>query len=375
MDTDVDMDMEQIVDDFGQLFLMALDGPRLADDAAEFFRSFRIGGVILFRDNFRDVGQLRSLIDELQRRCAPTAPLFIATDHEGGRVQRFRAGFTRIEAMAECGRLAPSEVLGRHRVIGRELRAVGVNFNLAPVADVCAPETPGAIGDRSFGPDAARVAECVCAAIAGLRHEGVLSCVKHFPGHGCTTQDSHDELPVVHAGRAELDGRDLVPFRAAIAADVEAIMTAHVLYPGAGDADWPASLSRHWITDVLRRQLGFDGLVVTDAIEMKALTSSWSPESCGRKALAAGSDVLLYYKEAHQFEAFHALRCALERGDIDPAPIAASLRRIARAKAGVIPPAGRDAGPAVASATGHPTVPAAPSARDPRRQARGAPVR
>lgn len=322
-----------LVRDFGQLFIMAFDGKRLPPDVAEFYLTFRIGGVILFADNYEDPRQLAALTAELQARCAaPGAPLFIATDHEGGRVQRFREGFTRIEPMSRFGARAPAETEAAHRAIARELSAAGVNFDLAPVADLCADGSPGAIGDRSFGTDPERVAAHVVAAIRGLSAGGVLSCVKHFPGHGATAQDSHKELPVVAADRALMDRRELVPFRAALGAGADAVMTAHVVYPGAGDPEWPASLSPYWLTTVLREELGFDGLLITDAIEMKALKLRWSPVECGFRAQRAGADILLYYREAHQFAAFAELRRGLEAGEIEPAAVERSLERVRRAK-------------------------------------------
>lgn len=327
------MRLSDLVRDFGQLFILAFDGVRLGADVAEFFRTFRIGGVILFADNYRDPRQLGELIRELRQRCsAPDQPLFVSTDHEGGRVQRFREGFTRLPPMAVCGAGEPRATETLHRQAARELAAAGVDLNFAPVADLCPPERPGAVGDRSFGDDPRRVADHVVAAVRGLQEGRVLACVKHFPGHGATGDDSHRVLPVIELSREELERRDLVPFRAAVALGVGAVMTAHVVYPQAGDPRRPASLSRFWIGEVLRRRLGFDGLVITDALEMKGLMGSYSPVESGLAALRAGSDVLIYYKEAHQFRAFYELRSALEAGEIDPAGVAASLERVRRAK-------------------------------------------
>lgn len=322
-----------LVEDFGQLFLVAFDGPALPSDVAEFLRTFRIGGVVLFGDNYRDLAQLGALTADLQRRAAtPEQPLFVATDHEGGRVQRFREGFTRLPPMAACGGAEPRETAAIHRLAARELRGAGINFNFAPVADLCPADLPGAIGDRAFGVDPQGVAAHVAAAVCGIQAEGLLACAKHFPGHGATVDDSHRVLPVIDRTMAELAAGDLVPFRAAIAAGVGAVMTAHVVYPRAADGELPASLSPRWLHGVLRGDLGFDGLIVTDALEMKALRSRYSYAECGRRALEAGSDVLLYYKEAHLYEAFWELRSSFERGEIDPAPIAVSLDRVLLAK-------------------------------------------
>jgi len=322
-----------IVAEFGQLFIMAFDGPWPAPDTLEYLRTFRIGGLILFEDNYESPEQLRELIAVLQARGGDDhAPLFVCADHEGGRVQRFRRGFTPLPSMAEAGRGTPAATEHLFRTAGRELRGVAVNLNLGPVADVCAADQPGTIGDRSFGTDPATVARHVAAAIRGLAEEGVLACVKHFPGQGGTGQDGHREVPCVPATLERLQQHDLIPFRAAIAAGAAAVMTAHVTYPDCVSGDTPASLSTYWVTDVLRRQLGFAGLVVSDALEMKGIMTRYDPIDSGRLALAAGTDLLLYYKEDDQYEAFYALRQALRHGDIDPAPIAASIRRIRQVK-------------------------------------------
>jgi len=323
----------EIVDRFGQLFIMAFDGLRPATDSVEYLRTFGIGGVILFEDNFETDDQLRALTVELQARCAdPRAPLFICADHEGGRVQRFRHGFTRLPAMSQVGRGDPADTEALHRTVARELRAAGVNMNLAPVADVCPAEQPGSIGDRSFGDDPGTVAAHVAAAVRGLQGEGVLACAKHFPGQGGTTQDGHREIPTVRSSWDEVNRRDLAPFRAAVAAEVGAVMTAHVRYPSAGDPEHLASLSGFWLRDVLRHQLGFQGLVMSDALEMKGIKTRYDPVDSGFQALGAGTDIVLYYKEEDQFVAFYELRKALEGGHLDPGPIAASEARVRLAK-------------------------------------------
>lgn len=323
----------ELVRRFGQLFIMAFDGLQPQPEVLEFFSAFNIGGVILFTDNYSTPEQLRKLTRGLQQSLgANESPALIATDHEGGRVQRFRDGFTRIPAMSKLGSGLVQRTEQIHRRIANELKSVGVNLNLAPVADLCTEEQPGAIGDRSFGTDPIVVSGHIRAAISGLQKEGVAACVKHFPGHGFTKQDSHRELPSIIRTRNELENSDLKPFRAAIEAGVASVMTAHIIYPRAGDPKWPASLSPFWIRDILRGQLRFNGLVITDAIEMKSLAMHWSPETCGFQALMAGADVLLYYREAHQFRAFEELHRGLRNGEIPPGPVERSLARVAWVK-------------------------------------------
>ena len=316
--------------------MMAIDGPRLPADVAEYFAAFRIGGVILFSDNYENPSQLRQLTAELQKNCSdPERPLLIATDHEGGSVQRFTEGFTRVPPMAQLGS-GPTEVTcSVHSLAARELRQCGINFNLAPVADLSAAGDAGAIGNRSFGLDPEQVSRHVAAAIDGITLERLLCCVKHFPGHGATSVDSRQELPTVSMSREAMEA-GLQPFRAAIRAGVPAVMTAHIVYPNAGDADSPASMSEYWVSDVLRRELGWKGVVITDALEMKSLRSRWTPEYCGFRALMAGVDILLYYKEAHQFRAFDELRRSLAKDELDIKRIALSLQRVRHAKQALV---------------------------------------
>lgn len=320
---------QNLLRDFGQLFILAFDGLHFTDELVDFFKTFRIGGLILFADNFENPEQLRALTDEIQDRCKTDAgPLLITTDHEGGKTQQFRTGFTAIPPLAILGKEDPQSTQAMHRKVARELRAAGINLNFAPVADLCAADASGSIGDRSFGEDTSRVTAHVLAAIAGLQEEGVQACAKHFPGHGATLKSSHQELPVITLSFEQLLQRDLVPFREAIAAGVSTVMTAHIVYPNAGDAKWPASLSAYWLTKILREEMGFEGVIITDSLEMKAMTNHWKPLESGKLALDAGADILLYYREKTQYQTFYELRLAFERGELDATKISNSLERI-----------------------------------------------
>lgn len=325
---------DRVVQNFGQLFIMAFDGLHFTEELVEFFKTFRIGGLILFSDNFESPRQLQSLIDEIQDRCRTDAgPLLITTDHEGGKIQQFRRGFSVIPPLSVMGQGTPQETLNIHRAVSRELHKVGVNLNFAPVADLCAAGTEGSIGNRSFGENPVAVAEHVASAVKGLQMEGVLACAKHFPGHGATTKSSHVELPVIELTIQQLAERDLLPFRAAIEAGVASIMTAHVVFTGTADPRWPASLSSFWLMKTLRDEMGFDGTIITDSLEMKAMTNHWHPVESGFRALTAGADILLYYREKTQFQAFYELRCRLEKGELDVKQISESLERVRALKA------------------------------------------
>jgi beta-N-acetylhexosaminidase len=234
--------------------------------------------------------------------------------------------------MSTLGHASTAETEKIVAAAAHELAQVGINMNLAPVADLCSADCKGAIGDRSFAENPALAAEHVAAAVRAIEREGIIACAKHFPGHGATAVDSHRDMPVVHLTIDELRANDLIPFRAAIAAGVEAIMTAHVMFPHAGDAIFPASLSSYWVRKVLREEMGFGGLVVTDAIEMDGLLKHYSPAAAGLAAIRAGADVLIYYRIEEQFRATYALRQAAIEGELDAGSLADSLARIARVK-------------------------------------------
>ncbi|MBV9774113.1 MAG: hypothetical protein JO040_09195 [Gemmatimonadetes bacterium] len=301
-----------------------------ADTGFEHFREeierglrLGVGGFILFGGEAEGV---RALTEELHRRAR--YPLLIASDLERGAGQQFR-GATPLPPAAALGSLDDPEIARRAgELTAREARALGVNWIYAPVADVdLEPENP-IIGTRAFGTDPERVAEQVAAWVRGCEAGGALSCAKHFPGHGRTVGDSHVERPCVYQPREALEA-DLLPFRAATEAGVDAMMTAHVCYP-ALDADGnPATLSPPILSGVLRNELGFRRLIVTDAIIMDGLTEDVTEARAAVRAVAAGCDVLLYPKDVE--EVVREVEAAVERGDLPRARVEEALGRIAEA--------------------------------------------
>jgi beta-N-acetylhexosaminidase len=249
-----------------------------------------LGGVALFSRNVVDPSQVADLTAALR---AERADVLVAIDEEAGDVTRFESG----RGSSRPGNLALGYVddvdltAAVARDLGCELAAAGINLDYAPDADVNNnPDNP-VIGVRSFGADPALVARHTAAWVTGLQDAGVAACAKHFPGHGDTAVDSHHDLPRIVRSRSALDGVELAPFRAAIAAGVQAIMTGHLLVP-AVDADRPATLSRAVLTDLLRDELGFQGAVVTDGIEMRAIVDRYGLEGAAVAALAAGADAI-----------------------------------------------------------------------------------
>ena len=316
---------------FGQRFIIAYDGVAMTPDIKEFIRRFGVGGVILFADNFIAPRQLAEAVAEIQRDCTSGPPLFIACDHEGGRVQRFRAGFTELPPMADLGERDPADGAILLETAARELAACGINLNFAPVADLAPRDRGGAIGDRAFSVDPAIAARHVAAAVRAYQRHGVLACAKHFPGHGATEVDSHRALPRI-ARDPDAERAELVPFAAAIAAGVAGVMTAHAVYDGDPGGAIPATFSRYWVHEMLRGRMGFAGLVFSDALEMRAIAERWSPGEAGTRAITAGTDVCIFYLIEEELRAVHDLCAAAERGAFDRVATEASLARIAAAK-------------------------------------------
>jgi beta-N-acetylhexosaminidase len=277
---------------WGQLIMVGIPGPRVDAVARELVRDLKVGGVILFARNIESPEQVWELTSDLQREAlaATGRPLLLAVDQEGGRVQRLKAPFTIIPAARELGiTMTPEEVEYLTRQVARELALVGLNVNLAPVLDL--PRSPACPQwDRAYSSDPERAARFGMAAIRGYRSGGVIPVAKHFPGLGDTLADSHEILPLALSSDTKREA-DLLPFRQAIAAGVPMVMTAHLSVPGWDER--PATLSPVALKEWLRRRLGFDGVIITDDLEMGGITTSLPAPQGAKEALAAGADLLL----------------------------------------------------------------------------------
>ncbi len=253
----------------GQRMIVGFDGSSPPDELRALCRETRPAGFILFSRNVEEPAQVRELNRELQSLIPADTPPLLTVDQEGGRVQRVRATeWPRARWLGNIDDARRTRVV--HRAMADELRAMGFNVDWAPDADVDSNPANPVIGDRSFGADPALVSRHVLAAAAGLHDGGVAACVKHFPGHGDTAVDSHEALPVVEKDRPDLDAVELRPFRDAVAAGIGLVMTAHVVFP-AYDEDHPATMSPAIIDGLLRQRLGYQGVVVSDDLEMKAV--------------------------------------------------------------------------------------------------------
>lgn len=313
-------------DEPGQLLFAGFETTAIPGALRAAIRAGRVGGVVLFRRNFTDLAQVRGLVAELHGLAPAEAPLVVAVDEEGGRVQRLREWQTAWPAMRRLGeRGDPAATAALATALGRELADLGIDLDFAPVVDVDTNPANPVIGDRSFAREADAVARHACAFLRALQAEGVAACAKHFPGHGDTSVDSHLGLPVLGHDLVRLRAVELPPFRAAIEAGVASVMTAHVLLPALDGAE-PATLSFAAL-GLLRGELGYGGLVLSDDLDMRAVSERHPAPELAQRALAAGVDVLLACRDPARQE---GLRAGLEA--IPRALLAPSLARLAAFK-------------------------------------------
>jgi beta-N-acetylhexosaminidase len=324
------------------LFTVGFAGKSPSDELLGLLRR-GVGGVIVFARNVGTPEEVLELNRELKQHAA--RPLLLSVDQEGGRVARLRSGFTELPAMrtvGETGNAALARELGQ--LMARELRAVGFDMNFAPVLDVDTnPDNP-VIATRSFGRTPELVTELGLALAAGLQDGGVAACAKHFPGHGDTSQDSHLELPRLPHDLARLEQVELAPFRAAAKTEIAAFMTAHVIFE-AVDAERPATMSRPVLTGILREKLGYDGLVISDDMEMRAIADHYGVEEAVLRGLQAGVDHFLICRSAALVHrAIDAVVRAVQKGELSQATLDAATRRFERVRARFAKPAGPTTG-------------------------------
>ncbi len=312
----------------GQLFMVGFDGIELSPELRSWLQAYKPGGIILFTRNLVDAHQIAHLTNALQE-LAPSSPFLMAIDQEGGRVSRLPSDFTIFPpaaTVAGCG--SSNFAYQAAAVTAQELRAVGFNMNMAPVLDVNTNPLNPIIGDRAFSADPKRVCTLGNATISGLHDHGVIACGKHFPGHGETTKDSHKELPVVKLPKERLEKIELQPFRSAIAHGLMTMMSAHIHYPALDDTV-PATLSYKVMTTLLRDELGFTGLILSDDLEMSAIAEHSSMGEAAVRSIQAGIDlILICHQQTRQAEAIEAVEQAVTSGDISMNRLEASLSRI-----------------------------------------------
>ena len=316
----------------GQQLIIGLSGTSLTSDEKKFIVENNIGGVCLFGRNVIEPKQIRDLCAEVQslRHLMPEkAPLFISIDMEGGRVHRLKPPFTQWPALKLVGDLdAPTVAFHFSQRMGVELMSVGINLDFAPSVDVFTNPKNTVIGDRAISSDPYQVEKMASALIRGYIKSGIISCAKHFPGHGNTLVDSHEELPVEESTLERLHEVELVPFKKALRSRVDMVMTSHILFKNI-DPKWPVTMSEFFLKKMIREEFKYRGIIVTDDLGMKAMAKYHTPEDIPVRALQAGADILLYCNEPEIPPiAVDSLISAVAQGRLDKNDIEASYKRI-----------------------------------------------
>lgn len=318
----------------GQMLMVGIDGYALDDNAREMISTYNVGGIILFKDNMENSQQIVELINDLKKENSKNnIPLFFSIDEEGGRVTRMPA---------EIKKLPSSRVIGQANdrllsykigsVIAEEIKSFGFNMNFAPVLDIDSNPNNPVIGDRSFGSNEEIVSELGISTMKGMQSKEVVSVVKHFPGHGDTSVDSHIGLPTVDKDLNGLLEFELIPFIKAIENNADVIMVAHILFNNI-DPNNPATLSKNIITDILRDELKFDGVVITDDMTMGAIVENYQIENAVVSTINAGSDIVLVcHGYENMVKSVNAIKNAVEYDTIKEERIDQSLYRILKLK-------------------------------------------
>jgi beta-N-acetylhexosaminidase len=320
----------------GQLLFVGFGGTVMDETISNFLKDKKPGGVALFRRNIKNAHQVSVLIREVRKYDPAGIPMFISVDQEGGNVVRLKEHTTILPSNMALGAAGSPELA--HRVaesLGRDLSLMGFNMNLAPVLDVSSNPKNPVIGIRSFGESPELVSQMGAAYIRGLQDQNISAVAKHFPGHGDTASDSHFSLPTLNHDRARLDAVELKPFSHAVAAGLDAIMTAHIALPRvAEEKDMPATISHNVLTGILRDEWRYEGIVITDGLEMHGIVKKYGSGEAAVRAILAGADmVLILWTPEKKNEVHRALLKAVRTGRIPMERLNESVGRILRVKA------------------------------------------
>jgi beta-N-acetylhexosaminidase len=320
----------------GQLFFIGISGHRLTDAEKQFIVENNIGGIVLFARNVSTPQQVHALCSEIQglrRQTADKAPFFIAIDMEGGRVARLKDPFTVWPPLKHLGDI-DSPTLSFHfaHSMGVELRSVGINLDFAPCVDTFTNPRNTVIGDRAISTDPEIVSKHCSALVRGYMKADVIPCAKHFPGHGNTLVDSHEDLPVENADLERLREVELKPFMRSFRSRVPMVMTGHLSFPSI-DPKWPVTLSEIFLKKIAREEMRYRGLIITDDLDMKAMAKYYGAEEIPVRALEAGADLLLYCNEPESPpKALAAVEKAVRDGRVSTSQIDDIYKRVLELK-------------------------------------------
>ena len=323
------LDNLSLEEKIGQMLMVSDYSTSMTDELLANFNEVKPGGFILFGENIKSYEQTTSLIKDIKNTS--NIPLFISIDQEGGRVQRIKklpdATVSIIPPMYNLGLTNDTNLAYEvGKVIGEELRVFDINMDFAPVLDIYSNPKNTVIGNRSFGTTAEIVSNMGISLAKGLENTGIIPVYKHFPGHGDTLEDSHTTLPIINKTKEELMDMELKPFIEAIENDAKIIMVSHLAVPKITGNNTPATLSKEIITDLLKEELGFDGIVITDALNMKALTNEYTEEEIYINAINAGVDILLM--PDFDIETINIIKQAITSAEISEEQIDKSVSKI-----------------------------------------------
>lgn len=315
----------------GQLLIMGFEGTTMSQRFRVMLESFQPGGIILFKRNLQDAEQIHALLSEAQKASA--RPMFLCVDMEGGAVDRLREVIAPVSSVAEVAAASSKKLFRKHgRLLGEEVRALGFNTDFAPVLDLRLPPSEDVLGSRTVSPKPKRTIAYARAFLQGLRESNVLGCGKHFPGLGEANLDSHSELPVIDKPWKRLWKEDLVPYRK-LRRELPFVMVAHAGYPQVTGDTAPASLSKKWMSGILRRKIGYRGLIITDDLDMGGVLAASPIEDAAVETLRAGADMFLVcQKEESVRRAFEAVLKRAESDKKFAALVGEKSKRVVAAK-------------------------------------------
>ena len=330
------MDIKElsIEEKIGQMIIIGMDTNYITDRIRTMIVKYKIGGIILYRKNFNTYAEMLKLIGELKRLNSKNKiPLFIAIDQEGGRVNRMPKEIENLPSANQIATTGGEELVKKSaEITGKILKKSGYNLNFAPVLDIKRFKDKHAIGDRCYGENKENVAQYGITVMKELQNQGVVSVIKHFPGHGATKQDSHNFLPVIREKFKNIEKEDMYPFEQAIKSGADAILVGHLMIRGVTGI-YPASLSKKFISKYLRMKYKYNGLVITDDLKMRAIKFVYGADLAVKKAFEAGNDIIVFrFSKEEEKRVIEKITNLVKHKKIKEARINKSIKRIIKIK-------------------------------------------